>query len=282
MLESNGRCGGLGTAPQNTGQGPGNGEYYFKDFYSPYHDEVAIAGLAQIPGYPDMVTTVFDPIACSTAAPSTAACGGSAMPPAISPKLIAPTTGTLATALLRQGQWPGRSGADLRGRPHRDRQLCSGSTPTRTGCRTPVSSPSPASPCACTRRTAPCWPRPSPTPTAGVYFSSAPRHQHLQRAFAGISSLSPNTANFTCHLDNALDYAAGSRSTARPTLLEGRRPRQRRHSDSDGAVVGGLRAPHSTPAAPATITTRMILALPPTPPPRNWSRSGLTACLTAP
>jgi hypothetical protein len=63
-LESNGRCGGLGSAPQGTGEGPGNGEYYYQDSYKPNgtpHDEVAVGGVLQIPGYRDLMATVFDP-----------------------------------------------------------------------------------------------------------------------------------------------------------------------------------------------------------------------------
>ena len=60
-LESNGRCGGLGTATQNTGQGPGDGEYYFADGYSTFHEELSLGGLAQVPGFPDVISTVFDP-----------------------------------------------------------------------------------------------------------------------------------------------------------------------------------------------------------------------------
>lgn len=60
-LESNGRCGGLGTAPQNTNQGPGNGEYYFEDYYIPFHEELSVGGLLQIPGFPSLVVTVYDP-----------------------------------------------------------------------------------------------------------------------------------------------------------------------------------------------------------------------------
>lgn len=76
-LEANGRCGGGGTAPQNTGQGPGaapgtaanSGEYYFQDDFSTpanganYHDEVSLGGLTRIPGYGQTVSTIFDPIA---------------------------------------------------------------------------------------------------------------------------------------------------------------------------------------------------------------------------
>lgn len=65
-LESNGRCAGLGTGPQNNGQGPGEGEYYFDDKFTPpgqnFHDEIGLGGLVQVPGFPDVASTVFDPI----------------------------------------------------------------------------------------------------------------------------------------------------------------------------------------------------------------------------
>lgn len=63
-LESNGRCSAIGNAPQNTGEGPGNGEYYYQDNYHPNgnpHDEVGNGGAMQIPGHTEMVATVFDP-----------------------------------------------------------------------------------------------------------------------------------------------------------------------------------------------------------------------------
>lgn len=61
-MESNGRCGGVGSAPQNTGQGPGNGEYYFREDGPPFHDEVSVGGVVVVPGYPDVALTMFDPI----------------------------------------------------------------------------------------------------------------------------------------------------------------------------------------------------------------------------
>ncbi len=61
-VESNSRCGGTGIGPQNNGQGPGNGEFYWRDEYKPYHDEVSLAGLTQIPGYPDVVSSFYNPI----------------------------------------------------------------------------------------------------------------------------------------------------------------------------------------------------------------------------
>ncbi len=70
-LESNGLCNGRGTSgnPNNSaGQGPGNGEFYYEDDFSTphnsakYHDEVSSAGVVQVPGFPSVAVTVFDPI----------------------------------------------------------------------------------------------------------------------------------------------------------------------------------------------------------------------------
>jgi len=71
MLESNGLCNGLGTSgnPGNSaGQGPGNGEFYYADDFSNphnsanYHDEISSAGVVQVPGFPELAVTVFDPV----------------------------------------------------------------------------------------------------------------------------------------------------------------------------------------------------------------------------
>lgn len=75
--ESNGRCGG-GTAPQNSGEGIGGGEFYYGDAFtlsanliSPAlavngkgsnHDETTSGGVEQFPGAPDMMIINFDPI----------------------------------------------------------------------------------------------------------------------------------------------------------------------------------------------------------------------------
>lgn len=69
-LESNGTCGGLTSAGANQGQGPGDGgtvpagdgEYYFGDAYSQFHAELANGSLAQVPGFPDVVASVYDPV----------------------------------------------------------------------------------------------------------------------------------------------------------------------------------------------------------------------------
>src|SRR5262245_1880636 len=61
-LESNGRCGGVGSAPQNSGQGPSCGVYYFREDRQPFHHEVSVGGVLAIPGHPDVAFTMFDPI----------------------------------------------------------------------------------------------------------------------------------------------------------------------------------------------------------------------------
>ncbi len=63
-LESNGRCGGSGNAPQGTNEGIGGGEYYYQENYHPNgnpHDEVGLGGAAQVPGSNVLMATIFDP-----------------------------------------------------------------------------------------------------------------------------------------------------------------------------------------------------------------------------
>jgi protocatechuate 3,4-dioxygenase beta subunit len=73
-LESNGRSpAGVGTAPQNSGQGPGGGEFYFEDELprdpsqppvgvQTEHDEVSVGGVLQLPGTDWLLSTAFDPV----------------------------------------------------------------------------------------------------------------------------------------------------------------------------------------------------------------------------
>ncbi len=63
-LETNSRCGGSGSGPQNNGEGPGNGEYYYQDNYHPNgtpHDEVGVGSGVQVPGLNVLAATMFDP-----------------------------------------------------------------------------------------------------------------------------------------------------------------------------------------------------------------------------
>lgn len=62
-LEDNGTCGSITTSGAGVGNGPGtstNGEYYTGDDHW-RHLETSTGTLVQIPGQPDVVTTVFDP-----------------------------------------------------------------------------------------------------------------------------------------------------------------------------------------------------------------------------
>src|SRR5690606_32868584 len=64
-LESNGRCGGEGSAPQDTDEGPGGGEFYYQENYHPDsipHSEVGVGSAAQIPGHIEFIAGIFDPI----------------------------------------------------------------------------------------------------------------------------------------------------------------------------------------------------------------------------
>ncbi len=60
-LENNASCGGVQTGGINNGQGPANGEYYYQDSFSPYHDHVALGSVLQLPGFSELASTVFDP-----------------------------------------------------------------------------------------------------------------------------------------------------------------------------------------------------------------------------
>lgn len=44
-------------------QGPGNGEYYFGDNFSTFHDETITGGIVQVPGAPEIATSAMDPSA---------------------------------------------------------------------------------------------------------------------------------------------------------------------------------------------------------------------------
>jgi uncharacterized repeat protein (TIGR01451 family) len=61
-IENNAAAGGPATVGAGNGQGPGGGEYYFDDFRIALHDELGMGSLLQLPGYPDVVSAVFDPL----------------------------------------------------------------------------------------------------------------------------------------------------------------------------------------------------------------------------
>jgi len=61
QIESNGQC--LGRGPSGgagNNQGPGGGEFFFNENYTPYHEEITIGGLGVLPGSREVVSTVFD------------------------------------------------------------------------------------------------------------------------------------------------------------------------------------------------------------------------------
>lgn len=67
-LENNGTCGNVTTAGANSGQGPGGGEYYFRDQQdSPLHNETSLGAQVQVPGLPDVVSVIFNPIEAQNA-----------------------------------------------------------------------------------------------------------------------------------------------------------------------------------------------------------------------
>ncbi len=68
VLENNGSNPLTGVTTLGTGnvQGPGGGEWYYQEDWggmpgAPFHDEISQGGLVQVPGFPDIVQTVFDP-----------------------------------------------------------------------------------------------------------------------------------------------------------------------------------------------------------------------------
>lgn len=62
-LESNATCGSIQTAgANNTRLGPGGGEYYYQNYYSPYHDNTTLGSVLQVPGSPSVATPTFDPV----------------------------------------------------------------------------------------------------------------------------------------------------------------------------------------------------------------------------
>ncbi|CAN5605541.1 hypothetical protein BH10CHL1_BH10CHL1_03290 [soil metagenome] len=64
-IEQNGKSNPIGRFTSNNGvgnqQGPGGGEFYSSEQFRPFHTETAMGGLAQIPGFAEIVTTAFDP-----------------------------------------------------------------------------------------------------------------------------------------------------------------------------------------------------------------------------
>ncbi|MFN7977834.1 MAG: SdrD B-like domain-containing protein [Vicinamibacterales bacterium] len=61
-LESNGAAGPFGpSAGAGNNQGPGGGELFFQDNYGGTHTELTGGSVVQLPGYPDVLSSAFDP-----------------------------------------------------------------------------------------------------------------------------------------------------------------------------------------------------------------------------
>ena len=62
VLESNAQAGSFGpTGGAGNAEGPGNGEYFFQDDYAGVHQELSGGSVLQLPGFPDVVSSAFDP-----------------------------------------------------------------------------------------------------------------------------------------------------------------------------------------------------------------------------
>ena len=62
-LENNANADGTTTGGSNNAQGPGGGEFFFQDDYANgTHTDVQSGAVANVPGFPDVITTVFDPV----------------------------------------------------------------------------------------------------------------------------------------------------------------------------------------------------------------------------
>ncbi len=82
-LENDGSSGGVATGGAGSGFGPGGGMYYYQDNYDNSdtarnqngsgHNDVTLGGVAQVPGFPDLVVTSFDPDQHSGSAPGQSA-----------------------------------------------------------------------------------------------------------------------------------------------------------------------------------------------------------------
>ncbi len=60
-LENNATCGGITTAGQGNGKGPGGGQYYYQQYFLPYHDYTSVGGVYQVPGFSTLMSTGYDP-----------------------------------------------------------------------------------------------------------------------------------------------------------------------------------------------------------------------------
>jgi hypothetical protein len=62
QLENNGACGPLKSAGSGNNQGPGGGEFYNREDYSISHQELGLGAALQVPGFPNVAATMYDPV----------------------------------------------------------------------------------------------------------------------------------------------------------------------------------------------------------------------------
>lgn len=163
VLENNGQ--GPGGNPQGSGVGngfgPGGGQYYGQDFYPGGHQHTLGGLLLQLPGYPDIVASGFDP----TELGGDFRTGGfrwfdnrdngTGGGPGTSPISSTPSTrrGRSRRRTASAASPPGSR------RPPSRSATESGGTPTATASRRRARRASPASPWTCSARPACSWPR---------------------------------------------------------------------------------------------------------------------------
>jgi hypothetical protein len=249
-LESNGRCGGNGSAPQGTAQGPGNAEFYFADAYNTFHQEIAVGALVQVPGYPNVAATVFDPVFNGS---NTTFDGGI--------RWLNNTSGDMTRSYrlydgnnLDANNFGKENGlGDLIA-------LCD-AAPIEIGNRVwrddngngVQDAGEPGLPNVTVKLYAPDGTTVLSTATTdagGNYYFSSATGMSTASAKYGISGLTPNTSGYTVRLDNAPDYAAAG---ALGNLLLTTADTGPDHVDSDGALVGGFaRTPVTTGVAGST------------------------------
>lgn len=62
VLESNANCGASTSGGANNLQGPGNGEYFWGDAFTSFHQEITLGGLLVVLGKGEVAVTMYDPL----------------------------------------------------------------------------------------------------------------------------------------------------------------------------------------------------------------------------
>ncbi|MBL8055893.1 MAG: hypothetical protein JNK29_04300 [Anaerolineales bacterium] len=251
-LESAGQCGGNG-ALLNNGQGPGGGEFYRHDYYLPYHDELGVGAVLQVPGFPDVIASVFDPpfFQLSNPTPGAGTFDGGA-------RWLANTSGTFSKAYrLFNGNANTHPTEARFGKAASlgDMVVLCDAAPIEVGNlvwldvdKDGVQDPDEAPIANVTVRLyAPNGTllATATTDANGQYYFSSAAGTSTSNAVYGIAGLTPNTSGFTIRLDDPTDYAGGGELNGlSPTLLDSDPvpglSATRDIRDSDGQVVGGF------------------------------------------